>query len=85
MRAIDLAKLVYEKRKKFFDNWRYYVEKIKEFAEAELGEVEVYVFSSVVRGEAHPVPSDIDVLMVSLEYLKAIKRGLELGLGSVVN
>ncbi len=65
MRAIDLAKLAYERRKRYFDNWRRYAEVVKRVAEAELGEVEVYVFGSVVRGEAHPALSDIDVLVVS--------------------
>ena len=65
MKAVELAKLVYRKRKVYFENWRAYVRRIKEIVEEELGEAEVYVFGSILKGEAHPALSDVDVLVVS--------------------
>ena len=65
MKAIDLVKLVHEKRKKYFKNWKYHVKIIKGLVKAELGEVRVYAFGSIIRGNAHPALSDIDVLIVS--------------------
>ena len=65
MRAIELARLVYEKCKEYFDNGRLYAKRIKEIAREALGEAEVYVFGSILRGEAHPMLSDVDILIVS--------------------
>lgn len=65
MKAVELARLVYETRRKYFLGWRDYVRKIEEIAVKELGEAEVYVFGSIVKGQAHPALSDIDVLIVS--------------------
>ena len=65
MKAIELAKQVLEKRRQYFDNWTRYAQKIKEVAEKELGEVEVYVFGSVLKEKAHPALSDIDILVTS--------------------
>jgi len=42
--------------------WLYYARKIKVPVEKELGEVTVYVFGSVAKGEAHPALSDIDII-----------------------
>ncbi len=64
-RAAKLAKKAYMRRKKYFDNWRYYAKVIKDLAIKELGEVKVIVFGSVVKGDYHPALSDIDVLIVS--------------------
>ena len=44
-------------------NYIYYAKKIK-ISESILGEVEVYVFGSVVNGE-YTLSSDIDILIVS--------------------
>ncbi len=52
MKTLEFAKLVYEKRKPYFDKWLYYARKIKVLVEKELGEVTVYVFGSVAKGEA---------------------------------
>ncbi len=65
MDARELSDLVYRRRKAYFENWREHVRRIKEMAESILGPSRVYVFGSIVRGEAHPALSDIDVAIVS--------------------
>ncbi len=65
MKSIKFVRSIYEKRKKYFDEWYKYSKIIKGMAFELLGSAEVYVFGSVVNGEAHPVLSDIDVLVVS--------------------
>ena len=65
MRAFEMARLVYERRKRYFEDWESYARRIKEIAEEILGEAKVYVFGSIVEGNAHPALSDIDVLIVS--------------------
>lgn len=64
MRAIDLAKKVYERRKKYFENVEYYLNLIKERVRAFFPEAKIYLFGSVVEGRIHP-HSDIDVAIVT--------------------
>jgi len=56
-----------ERRKRFFEDYLKYVREIKKIAEELLGDVEVYVFGSVISGDYHPVLSDIDVAVVVKE------------------
>ncbi|MEM4949565.1 MAG: nucleotidyltransferase domain-containing protein [Candidatus Jordarchaeales archaeon] len=65
MRPVELARRIYEKRKGFFERWEKYVEEVKVRAMSLLPEVKVYVFGSVVRGDYHPMFSDVDVAVVS--------------------
>jgi len=54
-----------EERLKIFKNYREYVKIIRKIARELLGDVKVYVFGSVVRGDYHPILSDIDVAVVT--------------------
>ena len=54
-----------EKRLKIFENYKEYAKIVKKLAQEVLGEVKVYVFGSVVRGDYHPMLSDIDVAVVT--------------------
>ncbi|MBS7645409.1 HEPN domain-containing protein [Candidatus Bathyarchaeota archaeon] len=65
MRALKLEKRIAEERRRYFDDWMGYAKRIKEVAEKELGEAKVYVFGSLVKNQAHPALSDIDVLIAS--------------------
>ncbi|MFO7966378.1 MAG: nucleotidyltransferase domain-containing protein [Archaeoglobaceae archaeon] len=53
-----------DEERKYFENYIEYARLIKELAEDSLGNVEVYVFGSVVEGKSTPA-SDIDILVVS--------------------
>jgi len=67
MSLIDLQRKVAEEEAKYFDNFLKYAARIKRTARKLLDDpnVEVLVFGSVVRGEAIPGKSDIDVLIIS--------------------
>ncbi len=54
-----------ENRLKFFRDYLKYAKKIKEIAREMFGDVKVYVFGSAVRGDYHPMLSDIDVAVVT--------------------
>jgi hypothetical protein len=65
---MSLTEMLFEtrkKREKYFENYLEYAKKIKERAREILGEVKVFVFGSVLKGDYHPVLSDIDILIVS--------------------
>lgn len=62
---ISISKKIWEERKKYFENYLEYGEKIKRIARDVLGDdVKVLIFGSVVRGDWN-ANSDIDVLIVS--------------------
>ena len=64
------------KRSRILREWRKYVSEIEKAAAKLLGEVEVYVFGSAVRGELVG-GSDVDILMVSDSVPKEnIKRAV---------
>lgn len=54
-----------ERRKRFFKNYLTYVREIKKIAEELFGDVEVYVFGSVISKDYHLILSDIDVAIVT--------------------
>ncbi len=54
-----------EKRLKIFRNYKDYAKIVKKIAEEILGDVKVYVFGSVVRGDYHPILSDIDIAIIT--------------------
>ncbi|MGH7800369.1 MAG: nucleotidyltransferase domain-containing protein [Thermodesulfobacteriota bacterium] len=56
-------------------NWKKYVSQIKSEVIKLCSDTEVYIFGSVVKGNTHPT-SDIDVLLVSVEF-KNIKKRIE--------
>lgn len=61
---VQILKKIAERKEKYFKNYYFYCQKIKEEAEKILGNVYVIVFGSVVKNEYSP-SSDIDVLIVS--------------------
>lgn len=61
---VDVLMEIKKENEKYFKNFKYYARLIKKIAGKELGEVEVFVFGSIVKG-AHTPASDIDVLVVS--------------------
>ena len=61
---VQILKEVWEEKRKYFEDYRLYCQKIKEEAHKLLGTVEVLVFGSVVKGTFTP-QSDIDVLVIS--------------------
>ncbi len=61
---VQILKKSWKEKKKYFENYRSYCQKIKKLAREILGEVEVLVFGSVVKGKFTP-KSDIDLLIVS--------------------
>jgi predicted nucleotidyltransferase len=66
MSKITLCDLLMEKverEEKYFKNYFKYAEKIKNEAQKLLGEVQVFVFGSILRKEE--IPQDIDILIVS--------------------
>jgi len=63
----NLVDILFESQKlkrKYFYNYKFYCEKIKNIAKNNLKIVRVLVFGSVVRNEWQP-KSDIDVLIIS--------------------
>lgn len=61
---VKILKEVWEEKKEYFENYKFYCQKIKREAKEILGEVEVLVFGSIVRGKFSP-NSDIDILIIS--------------------
>lgn len=64
MRYFDLLKKRAEKRKHYLDRLPYYREEIEKFFQAQLGEVRVCLFGSVLTN-SFDAESDVDVLVVS--------------------
>jgi predicted nucleotidyltransferase len=62
---MEFLKEVYERRKKYFDNLEFYLTRIKEIAEKEANDAEVYLYGSVLGGNYSIGLSDIDVAVVS--------------------
>ncbi len=61
----QILKEVWEEKKEYFQNYRFYSQKIKKEAKQLLGgAVRVLVFGSVVEGKFTP-QSDIDILIIS--------------------
>lgn len=67
MSLIDLQKKIIKEEEKYFKNFIYYAKKIKKISIKLLRDnnVRVFVFGSVVKKQAIPGKSDIDVLIVS--------------------
>lgn len=61
---VQILKEVWEEKKEYFQNYKFYCQKIKKEAEKILGPVKVLVFGSVIKGEFTP-KSDIDVLIIA--------------------
>ncbi len=61
---IQILKEVWEEKKGYFENYKFYCRRIKKEAEKILGFVDVLVFGSIVKGKFTP-RSDIDVLIIS--------------------
>lgn len=71
-----LVDLLIEKRKrekKYFKNYLAWAERIKKEAEKNLGEVKVFLFGSIIKGEVEP-GSDIDILVISSKLRSAEKK-----------
>ena len=54
-----------EERIRIFKNYMEYAKVVKKIAQELLGDAKVYVFGSVVKGDYHPILSDIDVAVVT--------------------
>lgn len=66
MRAVEFAKRIYNRRKKYFENSRKYSKIIKTRAKNIFGkDARIFVFGSLVRKDYHPMISDIDIAVVS--------------------
>lgn len=62
---VVINKKIWQEKRKYFENYLEYSQKIKEKAKELLGnDVKVLVFGSVIRGDWGP-DSDIDVLVIS--------------------
>lgn len=61
---VDIKKEVWEEKKRYFENYLVYCQKIKKESERLLSPVRVLVFGSIVQGNWGP-NSDIDVLVIS--------------------
>ena len=66
---VEILKETREPKLKYFQNFKFYCQKIKKEAQKILGEVEVIVFGSIVKGE-WSLASDIDVLIISKKIPK---------------
>jgi len=64
MRYFDLLKKRAQERKHYLDNLDKYLKIVKEFFEEKLGEIEIYLFGSILRDDFGP-NSDIDILVIS--------------------
>ncbi len=73
MKAVELAKKVYERRRKYFENIDFYLNLIKERTKVILPDAKIYLFGSVVEGKTHP-HSDIDVAIVTNKAPKSIEE-----------
>lgn len=60
----EILKEIWEEKREYFENYRFYCKIIKDEAEKTLGDVEVIVFGSILKGKFNP-RSDIDVLVIS--------------------
>ena len=63
-KLVDILLETLERKRKYFENYKYYCKKIKEIGEKILKDVRVLVFGSIVRNE-HTPDSDIDILIIS--------------------
>lgn len=65
-KLISIALELSKEKKKYFENWKKYGEKIKNFVENLLGEnVRLIFFGSIVKGNYTIGSSDIDVIIIS--------------------
>ena len=64
MRYFDLLVKRKKNRDKYLKNMDYYLKAIKEFFKREFGEVEIFLFGSILRDDFGP-NSDVDILVVS--------------------
>ena len=72
MKAVNLAKRVYERRK-FFEDIDFYLDLIKRRVKEVFPDAKVYLFGSVVEGKMHP-HSDIDVAIVTNSAPKKVSE-----------
>ncbi|GIW66478.1 MAG: hypothetical protein KatS3mg095_0376 [Candidatus Parcubacteria bacterium] len=63
----ELLLEIAEKKEKYFKNYLSYGKKIKDIARELLGNCQVLIFGSVIRGDFSPA-SDIDVLIISNKF-----------------
>ena len=61
---VDILLPIQKEKKRYFENYKFYCQKIKEIANESLGEARVLLFGSIVKNEWKP-DSDIDILIIS--------------------
>ena len=64
MTFCQILKEVSEEKKKYFENYKFYCQRLKESAEKILGRARLIVFGSIIMGKFNP-RSDIDILIIS--------------------
>jgi len=75
---MEFLKEIYEERKRVFDNYIFYVRKIKENAKKVIGkDVKVFVFGSVLEDRFSIGLSDIDVAIVTKNEVEDKARLIE--------
>ena len=80
MKAVELAKRIYDRRRKYFENLDHYLGVISDRVRKLLPDARVYLFGSVVEGNYVPGKSDIDVLVVVEKAPKTASELVELRL-----
>ena len=73
MRAVELAKRVYERRKKYFKNLDFYLDLVKKRVREIFPNAKIYLFGSVVEGRVH-THSDIDLAVVTDNAPKNVRE-----------
>ncbi len=72
MKAVEVAKRVYENRRKYFENLEFYLNIIKQRVKRRIPGAKLYLFGSTVEGKIHPL-SDIDIAIVSDSVPERVK------------
>lgn len=71
---MEFLKEIYERRRRYFERMDEYLARIKEIVTREVAEADIYLYGSVVEGDFSIGLSDIDVAIVSDEFLNRDKK-----------
>lgn len=72
-----LTEILIKKRKeqeKYFKNYLFWAKEIKKEAERLLGEVQVFVFGSILRQSKTEIPRDVDIMVISPVFRDRTKK-----------
>ena len=73
MKAVELAKKVHERRRRYFDDLDFHLDFVKKQIREVFPDAKIYLFGSVVEGKVHP-HSDIDLAVVTNHTPKNVKE-----------